>query len=118
MSRVQHNFAASRFDIYSDGIVAASVHYRMNGAEMSFIYTEINDSLQTPPLVQSLIRGCLDNAHRHRLAVLPFCPTMCAYIKHHTQYTALVPLAQRERFYLPTTPRPPRQAHLTVVRPQ
>ncbi|GAA1336893.1 N-acetyltransferase [Arthrobacter roseus] len=118
MPRVHNNFAASRFDIYSAGNVAASAHYRMNGAEISFIYTEVNRILQTPPLVQTLIRGCLNYAHYRRLAVLPFCPTMWEYIRHNSQYTALVPLTQRKRFLLPTTPRPTGQTRLTVVPPQ
>ncbi len=115
MPQVHNNFESSRFDIYSAGDVAASVHYRMNGAEISFIYTEVNRTLQTPLLVQALIRGCLDYAHHRRLAVLPFCPTIWEYIRHHSQYASLVPLSQRKRFGLPLSSHPPRRTLRTAA---
>lgn len=115
MSAVHNNLAASRFDIYSQGTVAASAHYRMNGGEMSFIYTEVNRQIQTPALVRQLIQGCLDDAHRRRLAVLPFCPVMLAYIRRHVNYVELVPPAQRQRFRLSTAKLQPGLGRLVAV---
>ncbi len=100
VSSVSNNLTASRFDIYVDGLVAASAHYRMEAGHMSFIYTEVNRRLEIPNVVPQLLRGCLEDAHRRRLAVLPYCPVVWEYLRHHAEFVELIPLSERRRFRL------------------
>ncbi len=115
ISSVSNNLVASRFDIYVDGLVAASAHYRMEAGHMSFIYTEVNSRLEIPNVVPQLLRGCLDDAHRRRVAVLPYCPVMWEYMRHHTEFIELIPVSERARFRLTRDAGGPPKAHLVAV---
>jgi uncharacterized protein len=98
MFRVHDTPAASRFDAYQDGEVAGSVYYRMQGAELWLVYTEIRRCFQNQGLAEILIAGTLADAHRRRLAVLPFCPAVREFLARHPSYNSMVPSNQRGRF--------------------
>lgn len=107
MFRVHDTPAASRFDAYQDGEVAGSVYYRMQGAELWLVYTEIRRCFQNQGLAEILIAATLADAHRRRLAVLPFCPAVREFLATHPSYNSLVPPSQRGRFRASVPPAAP-----------
>lgn len=95
------NPAASQFDIYEDGTPAGAESYRLQRSEIWLMNTSINPGFEGRGLMPILIDGSLRNAHRRRLAVLPFCPAVRHYLSSHSEFLRLVPTEQRARFSLP-----------------
>jgi uncharacterized protein len=98
MQTVRDNFDASRFDAYVDGAVAGSLHYRIQDGQMWILGVVIDPEYQGPDLVQGLVGNALAQAHRRRLAVLPFCVEARRHVFAHPVYLKLVPQTERRRF--------------------
>lgn len=98
--KVHDHRTASKFVLYEDGDVAGFVQYQMDGAEISILATEISDDFQDRGLTPKLFDNILANLHRRRLAVLPLCPDIRAFIYQNPHYHGLVPEDQRKRFGL------------------
>jgi uncharacterized protein len=98
MQTVRDNFGASRFDAYVDGVVAGSLHYRIHDGQMWLLGVVIDPEYQGPDLVQGLVGTALAQAHRRRLAVLPFCVEARRHVFAHPVYLKLVPPTERKRF--------------------
>ncbi|WP_051441562.1 GNAT family N-acetyltransferase [Arthrobacter sp. H14] len=95
---VQHNFAQSRFDIYDHGTRAGFLQYEMTDGRMCFILTELAPAYRNRDFAASFLGGILDDMHHRRLAVLPYCPMVRAFMATRPEYFALVPADQRQRF--------------------
>jgi predicted GNAT family acetyltransferase len=106
---VRHNFDASRFDVYVDGATAGHLQYEMHQGEMWVLSTVVKPHYRKTCVGQALIREALENAHRRRLAVMPFCRLTRAFLTAQPPYLQLVPPAQRERFKLLPSQLRPRQ---------
>lgn len=101
MSTVLNNPAASRLEIYEDGILAGFVRYRTHDRGIWFLQTEIQPEYEGLGLETKLIGHALGSAHRRRVAALPFCPMVRKFIAAHTEFVRLVPAHWRRRFGLP-----------------
>ncbi|MFI5086502.1 MAG: GNAT family N-acetyltransferase [Actinomycetales bacterium] len=97
MPALQHNPAASRFELYRDGALAGFIQYRMQGTEMWFLYTAVTQYFQTTDVADALIRSALEEAHHRRVAVVPFCPAVRSFIAGNPPFLHLVPVGQRGR---------------------
>jgi predicted GNAT family acetyltransferase len=97
---VRHNFDASRFDVYVDGATAGHLQYEMHQGEMWLLSTVVKPHYRKTGVGQALIREALEDAHRRRLAVMPFCRLTRAFLTAEPPYLQLVPPAQRGRFKL------------------
>ena len=93
----------SRFEIRVDGEVAAFTEYRLRPGAIAFVHTMTDPRFQGQGLASGLVGVALSEVRARRLAVLPFCPFVRAYIARHTEYLDLVPEDMRARFDLPTT---------------
>ncbi|MHA7278019.1 GNAT family N-acetyltransferase [Arthrobacter sp. Hz1] len=82
----------SRFEVYSDGHVAGYSRYRIDTGQLWILETVIDDRhYKGCHLDKVLMDAVLSSAHRRRLAILPFCPMIRAYLSTQPQYFHLIP---------------------------
>ena len=98
MHTVRDNFGASRFDAYVDGAVAGSLHYRIQDGQLWLLRLVTDPEYRGPDLTRALVGTALAQAHRRRLAVLPFCVEARRHVFAHPVYLQLVPQTERKRF--------------------
>jgi predicted GNAT family acetyltransferase len=97
MPAIRNNFDESRFDAYVDGVVAGTLQYRILNGQMWLLDLEIDSEYRRLGLKDALVQKALIEAHRRRLAVLPFCHDARRHIIANPVYIQLVPAAQRKR---------------------
>lgn len=97
---VRNNLATSRFDVYVDGQNVGHLQYEMHQGEIWLLNTFVDRHYAKTGVEQALIRAALQDAHRSRLAVVPFCLLTRAFLNTQPKYLRLVPPVQRERFNL------------------
>jgi hypothetical protein len=98
--RVADDPEQSRFELFADEQPAGFTRYRLNGNEIAFMHTEVDDRFEGQGFGSRLAAGALDEARARGLAVLPFCPFIRGYIARHPEYLDLVPERERRRFGL------------------
>jgi predicted GNAT family acetyltransferase len=107
--RVADNPDKSRYEIEVDGEIAGFVDYLLgvhnghNGQDqddIAFLHTETDDRFRGKGIASHLIQATLDSARERKLAVLPFCPFVRAWIGEHRDYVDLVPADRRSDFAL------------------
>ncbi len=80
-----------------------SRRFSMNGKEtvssysIIFLHTEVPPALGGHGIGNKLARTALEDAREHKLAVVPLCPFVASYIRHHTEYLSLLTEAERAR---------------------
>lgn len=100
-TRVDHNAALHRYEIYVGDELAGFATYEEAGANRAFVHTEIDAKFEGKGLAKQLIRGALDDTRTAGLGVLPFCPFVHRFVSKDEDYLALVPTWARERLGLP-----------------
>jgi predicted GNAT family acetyltransferase len=83
----------NRYELSVDGETVGFTEYHKRPGLISFVHTEIDESVQGRGLGDTLIRFALEDARKRDLAVLPFCPFVKAFIERHREFEALVPPA-------------------------
>jgi len=82
---VQHNEAAHRFEVrFPDGLAFLKYHYDGEG-RLSLDHTEVPEAHQHHGVAGQLARAALDFAKERRLAVVPVCPYVIAYLNEHPE---------------------------------
>jgi predicted GNAT family acetyltransferase len=89
-----------RFEVSVDGELVGYLVYRSRKGLLALIHTEVEERFEGRGLGGRLARFALDQAREQDLAVLPFCPFVNEWMKRHTEYVDLVPLAYRANFDL------------------
>jgi len=97
---IADNAEEQRYEIRVDGELAGFTQYRLRPGLIAFVHTEVDDRFEGQGLGSRLIAFALDDARARRLAVLPFCPFVNAYVQRHREYVDLVPEAHRAQFDL------------------
>ena len=85
----------SRYELRLDGKLVGLAAYRRRNGRISFIHTEVDESLEGRGFGSKLAAGALDDMRRQGLVVLPLCPFIASYIHRHPEYEDL--LAPRYR---------------------
>lgn len=86
---VRDNPALHRFELEVDGVVAFSEYKRKDGV-VTFIHTEVPDSLGGKGVGSKLAKGALDAVRAAGEKVIARCPFIAAYIKKHAEYQDLL----------------------------
>jgi predicted GNAT family acetyltransferase len=86
---VRDNTARNRFELEVDGVIAFSEYHRKNGV-VTFIHTEVPDSLGGKGVGSRLAKGALDLVSAAGEKVIARCPFIAAYIKKHAEYQDLL----------------------------
>lgn len=97
-SEITDNAGASRYEIRVAGELAGFAEYRLGDGEIAFTHTEIDDRFGGEGHGSELIAYALDDVASRKLAVLPFCSFVEAYIAEHSQLAGLVPADRRAEF--------------------
>ena len=85
---VTHHAAASQFEIHTDA-GNALLRYRIEGASLDLLHTEVPASLKGGGYGSALVRAALDYARHNNLEVLPTCYFVRVYMKRHHEYDDL-----------------------------
>lgn len=97
---VRDNMKLSRFELYVDGDNVGHLQYETRQGQIWLLHTTIEQRFKRSRLDTYFIGNVLENLHRRRLAVMPFCPAVRGYLTGHPEWTALIPAEERSRFRL------------------
>jgi predicted GNAT family acetyltransferase len=96
-SGFRDNSLFSRFELFSDGTMVGHVKYEMKGSHAVLIQAVVDPRFDAVDVEPALIRQVLLNAHRRRIAVVPYCPRVREFLIEFPQYRSLLPSDQRRR---------------------
>lgn len=103
--KFRDNALFSRFELYRNGVMAGYVQYEMRGGDVLLLQAVIDSRFRRMGLEPVLMQAVLFNAHRRRLAVMPYCREAQDFLLAHPQFLSLIPTKQRRRFKLLTAAR-------------
>lgn len=86
---VVNNTAAKRFEAETDGRLAM-IQYIQTERNITFTHTEVPVELEGQGVASQMAKVALDFACDNNLKVIPICPFVAAYIRHHPEYQPLV----------------------------
>lgn len=98
--KFRDNALFSRFELYRNGVLAGYVQYEMRGGDVLLLHSVVDPRFRRMGLEPVLMQAVLLNAHRRRLAVMPYCPEAQEFLASHPQFLSLIPARQRRRFRL------------------
>ncbi|MBM6622255.1 N-acetyltransferase [Micrococcaceae bacterium RIT802] len=98
---IENNREQFQYQIFKAGELAGFVQYSMDGADMWVLHTSMKRQFKSALLIDMLIHHVLTDAHTSRLALLPFCPAVRAFIAEHREYAFLVTAEWQERIPSP-----------------
>lgn len=87
-AEITDNAARRRYELVVDGSTAF-VTYRRGSGTITFVHTEVPESLAGRGIGGRLARHVLDIARRDGLTVVPLCPFIAAYMERHPEYDDL-----------------------------
>lgn len=93
-----------RYVIRSGGAVVGAAQYRRVKDRVVFTHTEVDSTAGGHGFGSRLVRAALDDVRRQRLAVVPLCPFVASWIRHHPDYADLVDERHRQRPEAEDTP--------------
>ncbi len=96
--KFRDNALFSRFELYRNGVMAGYVQYDMRGGNILLLHSVIDPRFRRLGLEPVLMQAVLLNAHRRRLAVMPYCPEAQDFLSQNPQFLSLIPAKQRRRF--------------------
>ena len=80
----------SRYEALVDDNVAGFAEYRMDGEDMVFTHTEVDDAYEGQGVGSRLVRGALDDVRRQGRQIEAQCPFVHSYIHRHAEYQDLL----------------------------
>ncbi len=86
---VEHAPAAQEFRARVNG-KRAVLQYRLAPGKISFVHTEVPETLRDRGIGDNLVHAGLEYAREAGLAVVPVCPFVAAYIHRHPEFDQLV----------------------------
>jgi predicted GNAT family acetyltransferase len=87
---VRNNLEELRYELVVDGDVVGEILYRRKAGAVALVHTEVAPSLEGQGLAGRLVSGALEDIRERGLHVIPICPFVRAYIRHHPEYSDLV----------------------------
>ncbi|RJT74896.1 hypothetical protein D6T63_18465 [Arthrobacter cheniae] len=87
---LRDNTVRSRFELFDDGEVVGSIAYTLRSGRLTLRNTVLAPEYEEQDSAFALIRGTLLNAHRRRLAVVPYCPHIQTFLDAHPAFKPLV----------------------------
>ena len=87
---VYDNRSKMRYELSDGDELAAFVDYRVRDGRFWLPHTEILGRYQGTDAGSMLVRGALDDLRRRGVLVVPTCPYVAGWIRHHPEYDDLV----------------------------
>ncbi|WP_394247909.1 GNAT family N-acetyltransferase [Arthrobacter pityocampae] len=79
-----------RFELFQDGMLAGYVSYSLRAGTLRLHRTVVAAAFEGAGLEGVIIRKVLLDAHKRRLAALPYCEQVQAFLADNPQYRSLV----------------------------
>ncbi|WP_104119029.1 GNAT family N-acetyltransferase [Arthrobacter sp. B1805] len=90
--KFRDNPVNSRFELFHDGTMVGYVKYDMRAGRIRLLETVVGPAYRQSGLEPVLVRQALLSAHRRRLAPIPYCQHVQAFLTEHPQFQALIPV--------------------------
>ena len=87
----------SRYELRVDGEIAGQLVYQADGARRTLVHTEIEPAFEGQGRGSHLAAGALDDARHRGFTVVPLCPFVTAYLRHHPEQLDVVEEPYRTR---------------------
>jgi predicted GNAT family acetyltransferase len=88
---VRKNEDAHRFEAFIDGERVGVAEYQLSDQLIVFTHTEVDDKCEGMGVGSALARGALDAVRGEgSRKVVPLCPFIKSWIRHHPDYEDLV----------------------------
>ncbi len=94
-TKVVHNSARLRYEIYSDGTLAGFTQYHRTGDRVVFTHTEIDKAFGGQGLGTVLAGEALDDVVADGKVIVPMCPFIASYLKKTDKYAGHVEAPSR-----------------------
>ena len=95
---VHDNPSELRYELLVDGQLAGFAQYRLSNDRITMFHTEVAPQYGGRGLGGELARRALDDVRRRGLVLVPICPFIAAYVRHHPdEYLDLVLPALRDK---------------------
>jgi len=93
---VKNNEDEQRYEMKLDEHIAILV-YEREGNTITFLHTEVPPALEGHGVANKLAQSALEDARTQALTVVPLCPFVASYIRHHPEYLSLLTESERAR---------------------
>lgn len=87
---VRDNPAESRYELRRDGEVVGFIDYRSAPGIRVMVHTEVAAWVEGQGIGQRLVAGALSDIRARGLRIIPICPFVQAYLRHHPEQADLV----------------------------
>jgi predicted GNAT family acetyltransferase len=87
---VRDNPAELRYELLVGDELVGEILYRLEPGTVVLVHTEVEPSAEGSGLGTRLVADALDDIRSRGLKVVPFCPFVASYIRHHPEYDDLV----------------------------
>jgi predicted GNAT family acetyltransferase len=89
-STLTDNPSELRYELHVDGELAGQIRYRRRPDAIVLVHTDVEPRFEGHGLGSRLVQGALDDLRARGLAVVPLCPFVAEFIRHHPDYADLV----------------------------
>lgn len=93
---VTNNAEAQRYEVKIDEQLAV-LTYEQQGNRIIFLHTSVPAALEGHGIAGKLASVALEEARLQKLTVVPVCPFVAAYIRHHQEYLSLLTPSEQRR---------------------
>jgi predicted GNAT family acetyltransferase len=87
---VRDNPAELRYELLLGDELVGLIQYRLGAGVAVLVHTDVSPSLEGKGLGTLLVARALDDIRARGLHVVPICPFVRSYIRHHPEYRDLV----------------------------
>jgi uncharacterized protein len=88
--RVVDNPEERRYELWLGATRAGFIEYRSEPGTIVLVHTEVDPAVEGRGLGTRLVAGALDDLRARDLKLVPQCPFVRAYLRHHREYADLV----------------------------
>jgi predicted GNAT family acetyltransferase len=88
--RVVDNPEELRYELWLEATRAGFIEYRSEPGTVLLVHTEIDPAFEGQGLGGQLVAAALDDLRARGLKLIPLCPFVRAYLRHHREYADLV----------------------------
>ena len=93
---VTNNEEAHRYEVKMDEQLAV-LTYERRGNHIIFLHTGVPEALAGHGIASKLASFALEEARSQKLTVVPVCPFVADYIRHHQEYLSLLDPVEQSR---------------------
>jgi predicted GNAT family acetyltransferase len=87
---VTDNPSALRYELHVGNELAGEIRYRRQPGAVVLVHTNLQPRFEGDGLGSRLVQGALDDIRARGCGVVPVCPFVAAFIRHHPEYADLV----------------------------